>query len=118
MENLKVSLKLVLRSKDSEVLGNLGPGIVTLLKGVKASGSLNQATKQMDMSYSKAWRIIREAEEMLGFKLIDRFSGSKGSALTKEGLKLLDIYDATKQAAYAAAEETFQNQVKKAMNSK
>lgn len=59
------------------------------------------------MSYSKAWRIIREAEEMLGFKLIDRLSGSKGSLLTEEGIRILDLFESTKAAAIQSAEEIF-----------
>lgn len=107
MNPLKISIKLIIASDDPAIFGNFGPGIVSLLKGIQRSGSLNQSAKDMNMSYSKAWRIIREAEEMLGFKLIDRLSGSKGSLLTEEGIRILDLFESTKAAAIQSAEEIF-----------
>ncbi|MDO5690123.1 MAG: LysR family transcriptional regulator [Tissierellia bacterium] len=107
MNPLKISIKLIIASDDPAIFGNFGPGIVSLLKGIQRSGSLNQSAKDMNMSYSKAWRIIREAEEMLGFKLIDRLSGSKGSLLTAEGIRILDLFESTKAAAIQSAEEIF-----------
>lgn len=69
-----------------------GPGIAALCRGVMESGSLNKASKSMGMAYSKAWRIMKEAEEGLGFQLLDR-DGARGSTLTPEGMQLLEAYD-------------------------
>ncbi len=39
-------------------------------KKIQQTGSLNLAAKEMKMSYNKAWRIVRVAEEELSFPLI------------------------------------------------
>ena len=65
-----------------------GPGVVELLERISQTGSLNTAAKQMNMSYNKAWRIIRKAEEELGYALIDKSIGGHnggGSTVTKKG---------------------------------
>jgi molybdate transport system regulatory protein len=69
-----------------------GPGIAALCRGVMESGSLNKAAKSMGMAYSKAWRIMKESEEGLGFQLLNR-DGARGSTLTEEGVRLLEAYD-------------------------
>lgn len=97
MEKLKFSVKLIIASTDDEnKKGSFGPGIAKLLEGIDQTGSMNQATKDMNMAYSKAWKIIKDAENMLGFKLLERYSGSKGSRLTSEARQILDMYHEAK----------------------
>lgn len=69
-----------------------GRGIAELCRGIRATGSLNKATKEMGMAYSKAWRIIKHTEEELGIQLLER-QGAHGSCLTEQGLALLEAYD-------------------------
>ena len=48
----------------------------------------------MGMAYSKAWRIVRSAEEALGCKLLDSTIGGRhggGAALTEEAEALLRV---------------------------
>lgn len=69
-----------------------GPGTLKLLVLITQTGSLLQAAKKMGMAYSKAWRIVREAENHLGVQLIERHaggSGGGGSALTPDGQRLM-----------------------------
>ena len=40
-----------------------GPGVAMLIEGVKRTGSLSSAAKEIGMAYSKAWRIIKRSEE-------------------------------------------------------
>ena len=54
-------------------------------------GSLNRAAKRMGMAYSKAWRIVREAEAHLDCELLTR-DGARGSRLTPEGERALKGY--------------------------
>ena len=56
------------------------------------------------MSYSKAWRIMKSAEEEFGISLLDR-NGPKGSALTAEAHNLVDIYERAAVAAQEAAQK-------------
>ena len=55
-----------------------GPGTQRLLVLVVQTGSLHQAAKQMGMAYSKAWRIVKDAEDHFGFKLLERQIGGVG----------------------------------------
>lgn len=68
-----------------------GPGVVELLQRISQTGSLNTAAKQMRMSYNKAWRMIKKAEEELGYPLIDKSVGGSnggGSTVTVHGKRL------------------------------
>jgi molybdate transport system regulatory protein len=74
-----------------------GDGPARLLRGVEQSGSLRKAAQELGMSYNKAWRILRAAEERLGFALLDRSVGGSlggGSHLTAEARELVARYEA------------------------
>ena len=55
-----------------------GPGVAMLLRRVRELHSLRSAAMDMDMAYSKAWTILREAERGLGFKLLHSTTGGRG----------------------------------------
>lgn len=85
-----MSLKLYFEDK------GFGPGIATLLRNIEKTGSLLGAAKEMNMAYSKAWKIIKNIENVWGFKLTDRETGGKnggGSTLTPQAKKLLENYE-------------------------
>lgn len=87
-----------------------GPGSFELLSRVARVGSLNQAAKDMGMSYSKAWRITRAIEERLGVPLFERRTGGPeggGSRLTAEGRMLLRHFADFKREADDALQELF-----------
>ena len=93
---------------------SFGPGIARLLHRVEELHSLRAAALSMDMAYSKAWSIIRQAESSLGFSLLNRTVGGRnggGANLTEEAAELLRTYDAycREVETYAAAlfEEKF-----------
>lgn len=91
IKQLKPHIKLTIENPKSSENAAFGPGIAALCEGVRETGSLNAAAKNMQMAYSKAWRVIRETEDALGFALLDR-DGAHGSTLTKNGSKILDTY--------------------------
>ncbi|WP_296970051.1 LysR family transcriptional regulator [Tepidanaerobacter sp. EBM-38] len=73
-----------------------GEGPYELLRKVEQLGSLNKAAQDMNMSYSKAWSIIKRAEKELGFKLVESNTGGAGgggSCLTSQAKTLLNKYD-------------------------
>lgn len=91
-----------------------GPGVAELLETVRDTRSLRSAAMRMDMAYSKAWKVIKEAEKGMGFSLLDTATGGKqggGATLTQEAETLLERFRAleseTKQAALAAYERYF-----------
>ena len=73
-----------------------GPGVAELLHRVDEEHSLRSAAAAMEMAYSKAWKILKNAEECLGLRLLDTAVGGKGgggASLTPEARKLLEAYD-------------------------
>lgn len=76
-EGLSFSLRVSLRRSEKF----FGPGVASLLRLVERTGSLQTAAAEMQMSYSKAWKIIRKAEGELGFPLMERRVGGAGRRL-------------------------------------
>lgn len=73
-----------------------GKGNYLLLKEIQKTHSLNKAAKNLKMSYSKAFNIIKNSEKSLGIKLIDSEVGGHnggGSSLTASGEKLLKLFE-------------------------
>ncbi len=59
-----------------------GEGPYQLLKGIKSTGSLAQAAKAMNMSYSRAHTLMKTLGANLGFPLIESQAGGRGGGLT------------------------------------
>ena len=106
VKQLKPRIKLTIETPRSQGGPAFGPGIAALCEGVRETGSLNAAAKRMGMAYSKAWRVIRDTEEALGFALLDR-DGAHGSTLTKNGDKLLNTYRELQAIVQNQAEASF-----------
>lgn len=82
-----------------------GEGPYRLLRGVEQTGSLRSAAAAMGMAYSKALRILKHAEEVLGFPLTSRSVGGVsggGSRLTDEGKEWIEKYEAYRNACVLA----------------
>lgn len=80
--------------KDGKVFGR---GPYELLKGIKEKGSLMEAAKDMNMSYNKAFNLIKDIEKKLGYELRTSTRGGYchgGAALTEEAEKLMQQYEA------------------------
>jgi len=72
-----------------------GPGICELLEKIRETGSIQAAAARMEMSYSKAWKILKRAEEEMGVNLITRITGGKNggsSTLTEAGEKAVQDF--------------------------
>ena len=82
-----------------------GEGPFRLLCCVEKTGSLRAAAMEMEMAYSKASKILKQAEANLGFSLTSRSAGGKdggGSVLTPEGKQWLSRYKAYRDACIRA----------------
>lgn len=80
--------------KDGEPI--FGRGRKLLLQGIDKYGSINQAAKEINISYRKAWSYINSMEERLGIRLIERQTGGKsggGAVLTEDARHLLEKYE-------------------------
>lgn len=87
-----------------------GPGVAMLLKRVERLHSLRAAALDMNMAYSKAWTIVRAAENGLGFKLLCSTTGGRnggGAVLTEEGAAVLAAYEAYERELKAEGERLF-----------
>ena len=100
----------IIGQEGKDILG-FGRGIVMLLEGVEKNGSINQATKNMGMAYSKAWKIIKTTEKEMGVKLLDRAEANT-SVLTPEARNLIAIYKEAQEAAAKAAAEVLEKRAK------
>lgn len=106
-KNLHAQVKLVITSSADRKGPSFGKGAAILLRGIEENGSLNKTAKNLHMAYSKAWSMIKKVEEGLGFQLIDRF-GARGSVLTEDGKRFLELYDEYEKKVDAYANKEFQ----------
>ena len=82
-----------------------GEGPCRLLKALEETGSLRAAALSMGMAYSKALKLVKNAEAALGFPLTMRNTGGKdggGSTLTPQGKEWLRRYEAYRDACIQA----------------
>lgn len=89
---MKIAYKVWLDSNGKA----FGEGPYRLLRNVERTGSLWKAAAEMGMSYSKAWRLMRDLEKRLNFPLLERHTGGAsggGSLITPKARDLLDRYE-------------------------
>ncbi len=88
-----LKFKVWLEHDDGESI--LGNGKFELIDYIDQLGSLKAAADKMGISYRKAWGMIKDAEEKLGFCLTDKHRGGQhggNSVLTPEGKELIEAY--------------------------
>ena len=100
------SIRILVKEKNADTDNYFGRGVAELLRGVVEYHSLSVSAKHMRMAYSKAWRIIREAEEGLGIQLLSRM-GKKGSEITREGILFLKAYEEIERETKKVAQRIF-----------
>lgn len=87
-----------------------GRGRRFLLKAIDKYGSINQAAKEINISYRKAWSYIKAMEERLGIKLVERQAGGRnggGALLTKEAREFLRKYEMMEEGIREMVDERF-----------
>jgi molybdate transport system regulatory protein len=73
----------------------LGPGKVELLEQIQLTGSITEAARHLDMSYMRAWTLIRMMNRCFKDPLVVSLRGGSaggGAQLTETGRKALAIY--------------------------
>ena len=88
-------LKISLRIMDGDGEKVFGSGVVELLRKIEETGSLNRAARSMDLAYSKAWKILAEAEKRLGITFIERTIGGAhgGGSRLRDFLERYEKFD-------------------------
>ena len=87
-----------------------GEGPFRLLCAVEETGSLRAAAMSMNMAYTKALKVLKNAEAALGFPLTARTTGGKdggGSQLTPEGKEWITRYEAYRNACIQANRQLY-----------
>lgn len=84
----------------------MGPGTRMLLENIRDYASIREAAKAMDMSYTKALRMLRTMEEELGFPVVISERGGiqrGGTRLTEKGEQVLDVFEEIEEEVYRYA---------------
>ena len=84
----------------------LGPGKADLLEHIARTGSLRKAAAAMDMSYMRAWSLVKTMNRAFRRPLVSAQRGGKahGSAvLTETGEAALALYRAMEKTTLKAA---------------
>lgn len=87
-----------------------GPGVSDLLKYIDTYGSVASAALNMDLSYSKAWKIIKDSEKGFGVPLVERSTGGKGggkAVITDYARRMIALFDTLQKDTAAYAENRF-----------
>ena len=86
----------------------LGPGPVELLKWIDREGSLSRAADQMNMSYKKAWDMIKRLNRHSEMPLVLLKKGGNhggGAEVTSHGLNVVNAYEKLQQDLRTVLEE-------------
>lgn len=77
----------------------LGEGRVTLLKKIDEFGSISSAASAMEMSYKKAWKLVKSMNAKTDAPLVLKKTGGVGGGgaeLSEKGKSAIALYDKLK----------------------
>lgn len=80
---------------DIRLLGGLGERLFKLLAAIELTGSINQAAKEVGLTYKGAWEMIERANNLSPNILVSTAIGGRlggGSRLTPTGKSLLQLF--------------------------
>jgi molybdate transport system regulatory protein len=104
---MQIKSKLWIEVEGKPVFGR---GRRFLLQAIDKYGSINQAAKEINISYRKAWGYIQAMEERLGIKLVERQTGGKdggGAILTEEARSFLEKYGLMEEGIREMVDQKF-----------
>ena len=88
----------------------IGPGKAELLRVVSETGSLLSAAKAMNMSYMRAWLLVKTMNGCFKEPLVELRRGGKtggGAVLTPAGKRVLALYHQLEVQSEKATRETW-----------
>ena len=107
MQKFNFNCKMWLELNGEKIFGD---GPCDILQRVERAGSLRQAAAEINMSYSQAWRLIRNLEKGLDSPLLIKKAGGErggGSQLTPQARELIKSYQAFRKASRVALRQIF-----------
>ena len=84
----------------------MGPGKAALLHHIAVTGSISKAAKRMEMSYNRAWLLVRTMNRCFRQPLVaaSRGGDSRGGAeVTERGKQVLKLYQRLQKRVLNAA---------------
>lgn len=88
----------------------VGPGKISLLEHIAASGSLSQAARDLNMSYRRAWQLLDSLNSSFRERTVLTQKGGRGGGgaeLTPLGQELISLYRAFDAEVQTLAARTF-----------
>ena len=88
--------------------------LAAFLKLVEQRGSMLAAGQELKMAYSRVWKMVGNAEEQLGFPLVERQAGgSRGGStkLTEQGRAFIAAYQEFHEELEKAAEKIYRETI-------
>lgn len=88
----------------------LGPGKIALLEGIRRTGSLARAAREMGMGYRRAWLLLQSVNALFDEPAAVATTGGRGgggAALTRHGEALIRAYRRLEAAVAARAAREF-----------
>ena len=99
------SNQLIISDDGGIIMGN---GRMQILYSIDRTGSINQTSKEMNMSYKAVWSKIKSTEKNFGKPVV--LSDKKtGTRLTDEGRNLLEKYRQLKNRCLKADDIIFED---------
>ncbi|WP_321576188.1 MULTISPECIES: LysR family transcriptional regulator [Ramlibacter] len=83
----------------------MGPGKASLLRAISQTGSIAAAARELEMSYSRAWLLVKSMNEQFLEPLVEVGRGGAtrgGATVTPLGLRALEMYEAMQTEAERA----------------
>jgi molybdate transport system regulatory protein len=105
MADTRLSIRIDLTSGD-----RIGPGKISLLEAIQATGSISAAARRLGMSYRRAWLLVEEVNACLQEPAVTAAIGGRqggGTALTPIGERVIELYRSIEDIARSSAKNEF-----------
>jgi len=86
-----------------------GPGKAELLEHIDRTGSISEAAKAMEMSYMRAWTLVKSLDRGFSEPLVQKTRGGNtkgGAVLSNTGRQVLILYRQMEAAAKTAVHDS------------
>jgi molybdate transport system regulatory protein len=86
----------------------MGPGKAELLQHISKTGSISEAARRMEMSYNRAWLLVRTMNRSFKKPLVLALRGGErrgGAQLTPAGKRILALYQKLESKVHAATRQ-------------
>ena len=108
---MRYSLRPRLRITDDDGTIVMGPGKADLLDAIGRTGSIRAAAEELEMSYMRAWTLIRTMNAAFRSPLVEKERGGSaqgGAQLTDRGKEVLRLYREMERKAARAIQAEWQ----------